>query len=147
MNRSTKSAPDSLSTSYLIGSAFIGISITTLKSSGMLRPGGTRSRLISVPRCQVCASGNGTRCGRIARGDAGGTALCIGARILGELSETKRRLPKMHRRLAALVSQLGKTRKRQRRRGVHAQAHALEQVRARFAPQLLAQAKQTEATQ
>src|SRR5882762_2360528 len=46
MNRSTNNAPESLSTSYLIGSAFIGISITTLKSSGRLRPGGTRSRLM-----------------------------------------------------------------------------------------------------
>src|SRR5258706_9710777 len=48
MKRSTNSAPDSLSTSYLIGSAFIGISTTTLKSSGRLRPAGPRSRLMSL---------------------------------------------------------------------------------------------------
>src|SRR5260370_16972019 len=46
MKRFTKSAPESLSTSYLIGSAFIGISITTLKSSGTARPELTRSRPI-----------------------------------------------------------------------------------------------------
>src|SRR5882762_9978821 len=46
MKRSTKSAPESLSTSYLIGSAFIGISITTLKSSGTARPELTRSKPI-----------------------------------------------------------------------------------------------------
>src|SRR6218665_2955111 len=39
MKRSTKMAPDSLSTSYLIGSAFIGISMTTLKVSGAFLPG------------------------------------------------------------------------------------------------------------
>src|ERR1700688_3863318 len=48
MKRSTNSAPVSLSTSYLIGSALIGISMITLKSSGRLRPGVTRSRLIAV---------------------------------------------------------------------------------------------------
>src|SRR4029450_12467382 len=41
MKRSTKIAPDSLSTSYLIGSAFIGISMTTLKASGASLPGDT----------------------------------------------------------------------------------------------------------
>src|SRR6185295_3940637 len=147
MNRSTKSAPDSLSTSYLIGSAFIGISITTLKSSGRLRPGGTRSRLISFPRFQVCGSGNRTGCGRVARSDTRGTALCIGARILRELSEAKRRLAKVHRGFAALIGLFGKTRERQRRRRVHTQAQALEQVCARLAPELLAQAKQAQATQ
>ncbi|MNT24491.1 hypothetical protein D3C72_1599660 [compost metagenome] len=44
MKRSTKIAPDSLSTSYLIGSAFIGISITTLKASGTFLPGETLSK-------------------------------------------------------------------------------------------------------
>src|SRR6185312_8323544 len=42
--RSTKIAPDALSTSYLTGSASLGISMTTLMSSGTLLPAGTRSR-------------------------------------------------------------------------------------------------------
>src|SRR3954468_2656116 len=46
MKRSTNSAPLSLSTSYLIGSAFIGISMMTLNSSGALAPGVTRCRLM-----------------------------------------------------------------------------------------------------
>jgi len=41
---STNSAPLALSTSYLIGSAFIGISMMTLKDSGTFLPGVTRSR-------------------------------------------------------------------------------------------------------
>src|SRR6185369_4375747 len=44
MKRSTNMAPVSLSTSYLMGSAFIGISMMTLTSSGTLRPAVTRSR-------------------------------------------------------------------------------------------------------
>src|SRR3954464_6713647 len=44
MKRSTKIAPVSLSTSYLTGSAFIGISITTLNASGTCLPGVTLSR-------------------------------------------------------------------------------------------------------
>src|SRR6218665_2478134 len=44
MKRSTKIAPESLSTSYLIGSAFMGISMTTLNASGMFLPGETLSR-------------------------------------------------------------------------------------------------------
>src|SRR6476620_7148861 len=44
MKRSTKMAPDSLSTSYFTGSAFIGISMITLKASGTCLPGETRSR-------------------------------------------------------------------------------------------------------
>ncbi|CFO11732.1 Uncharacterised protein [Bordetella pertussis] len=46
MKRSTKIAPDSLSTSYFTGSAFMGISMMTLKSSGSFLPGATRSRLM-----------------------------------------------------------------------------------------------------
>src|SRR3546814_15027538 len=42
--RSTKIAPLSLSTSYLTGSASLGISMTTLISSGTLLPVGTWSR-------------------------------------------------------------------------------------------------------
>ncbi|EGP44878.1 hypothetical protein AXXA_18847 [Achromobacter insuavis AXX-A] len=49
MKRSTKIAPDSLSTSYLTGSAFMGISMMTLKSSGSFLPGGTRSKLMIEP--------------------------------------------------------------------------------------------------
>ncbi|MNV50001.1 hypothetical protein D3C71_1419840 [compost metagenome] len=48
MKRSTKIAPDSLSTSYLIGSEFIGISMTTLKASGTFLPGGTLLRDMSL---------------------------------------------------------------------------------------------------
>src|SRR5215207_2428655 len=44
MKRSTKIAPDSLSTSYFTGSAFIGISMITLKASGTCLPGETLSR-------------------------------------------------------------------------------------------------------
>src|SRR5512143_1176268 len=46
MKRSTKTAPVSLSTSYLIGSPRIGISMITLQSFGMSRPAGTRSRFM-----------------------------------------------------------------------------------------------------
>src|SRR5512141_1001611 len=47
MKRSTKTAPVSLSTSYLIGSARIGISMMTLKSLGTSLPAGTRSKLMA----------------------------------------------------------------------------------------------------
>ena len=46
MNRSTNNAPLALSTSYLIGSAFIGISMITLNSSGAFAPGVTLCRLM-----------------------------------------------------------------------------------------------------
>src|SRR5665647_2716957 len=44
MKRSTKMAWVSWSTSYLTGSAFIGISMITLKASGQFLPGVTLSR-------------------------------------------------------------------------------------------------------
>src|SRR5512140_2210510 len=44
MKRSTKMAPVSLSTSYFTGSAFMGISMITLKASGACLPGATLSR-------------------------------------------------------------------------------------------------------
>src|SRR5437868_10588753 len=47
MKRSTNIAPLSLSTSYLIGSAFIGISMITLNSSGAFAPGVTLCRLMA----------------------------------------------------------------------------------------------------
>src|SRR5215212_8086180 len=47
MKRSTNIAPLSLSTSYLIGSAFIGISMITLNSSGARAPGVTLCRLMA----------------------------------------------------------------------------------------------------
>src|SRR4051812_6233021 len=47
MNRSTNTAPVSLSTSYLIASPCMGISMTTLQSFGTSRPAGTRSRLMA----------------------------------------------------------------------------------------------------
>src|SRR5690625_6934055 len=46
MKRSTKIHPVSSSTSYFTGSAFMGISITTLNSSGSFFPAGTRSKLM-----------------------------------------------------------------------------------------------------
>src|ERR1700720_3427239 len=46
MKRSTNSAPDSLSTSYFTGSAFIGISMMTLNSCGTLSPAVTLLMLI-----------------------------------------------------------------------------------------------------
>src|SRR3546814_19589418 len=46
--RSTKIAPLSLSTSYFTGSASLGISMTTLISSGTLLPVGTWSMLMGV---------------------------------------------------------------------------------------------------
>src|SRR5690606_4057134 len=49
--RSTKIAPLSLSTSYLTGSASLGISMMTLISSGGFLPVGTRSRPIGY--CSV----------------------------------------------------------------------------------------------
>ncbi len=48
MKRSTNIAPLSLSTSYLIGSAFIGISMITLNSSGAFAPGVTLCRLMAA---------------------------------------------------------------------------------------------------
>src|SRR3954463_13740170 len=48
MKRSTNIAPLSLSTSYLIGSAFIGISMITLNSSGARAPGETLCRLMAA---------------------------------------------------------------------------------------------------
>src|SRR5690606_25261891 len=55
--RSTKIAPEALSTSYLTGSASLGISMTTLISCGGLLPVGTRSRPMGegAPRC--CGGG------------------------------------------------------------------------------------------
>src|SRR6056300_1156869 len=47
--RSTKIAPESLSTSYLMGSLFMGISMITLTSSGRLLPAGTSFKLIVRP--------------------------------------------------------------------------------------------------
>src|SRR5262252_9675958 len=47
MKRSTKTAPVSLSNSYLIGSPRIGISMITLQSFGTFLPAGTRSRLMA----------------------------------------------------------------------------------------------------
>src|SRR5579863_315457 len=51
MNRSTNSAPDCLSTSYLIGSAFIGISMITLNSCGTRLPAVTSLMLIKRRSC------------------------------------------------------------------------------------------------
>src|SRR6266545_6584943 len=48
MNRSTNTAPVSLSTSYLIGSPCIGISMITLQSLGTSLPAGTRSSLMAA---------------------------------------------------------------------------------------------------
>src|SRR5436190_9699634 len=48
MKRSTKTAPVSLSTSYLMGSPRIGISTITLQSFGTSLPAGTRSRFIEI---------------------------------------------------------------------------------------------------
>src|SRR3954469_10883182 len=50
MKRSTNIAPDASSTSYLIGSAFIGISMITLNSSGARLPGVTLYRLMDGRR-------------------------------------------------------------------------------------------------
>src|SRR5258705_9233031 len=47
--RSTKRAPVALSISYLMGSAFIGISMITLKSLPRSRPDVTRSRFMLTP--------------------------------------------------------------------------------------------------
>ena len=49
MKRSTKIAPDSLSTSNLIGSPRIGISMMTLKSLGTSLPAGTLLKDITFP--------------------------------------------------------------------------------------------------
>src|SRR5580692_7800806 len=48
MNRSTNSAPDSSSTSYLMGSAFIGISMMTLNSCGRFPPAVTLLMLMGL---------------------------------------------------------------------------------------------------
>src|SRR6188768_2231942 len=48
--RSTNKAPLSLSTSYLIGSAWAGISMMTLKSLGSFLPDETRSRAMGFFR-------------------------------------------------------------------------------------------------
>src|SRR4249919_85787 len=66
--RSTKIAPEALSTSYLTGSASLGISMMTLISSGGFLPVGTRSRPIAIaPTCWAAA-------GRAAVGGRGGRA-------------------------------------------------------------------------
>src|SRR3990167_483389 len=49
MKRSTKMAPVSLSTSYLIGSEWAEISMMTLISSGTFLPAGTSFRAMSLP--------------------------------------------------------------------------------------------------
>src|SRR5512133_1627895 len=49
MKRSTKIAPESLSTSYVAGSPCIGISMMTLKSLGRSLPEGTLFKLILFP--------------------------------------------------------------------------------------------------
>src|SRR5690606_31440503 len=63
--RSTKIAPLSLSTSYLTGSASLGISMMTLISSGGFLPVGTRSRPIGY--CSVGISGGKERILRVRR--------------------------------------------------------------------------------
>src|SRR5688500_8247200 len=49
MNRSTTTAPVTLSISYFTGSASIGISTTTLNSFGGSRPAVTACRLMEMP--------------------------------------------------------------------------------------------------
>src|SRR5882762_4325607 len=132
MNRSTNNAPESLSTSYLIGSAFIGISITTLKSSGRLRPGGTRSRLMVFLGEIVVRRPVHWRLRR---------ALRIGTRLLCQFGESQRCFAKMHRRFAALVGLFGQSRKSERRGRMHTKTQALQQIRACLAPQLFAHAE------
>src|SRR5688500_15501678 len=64
--RSTKIAPDALSTSYLTGSASLGISMMTLISSGGFLPVGTRSRPMSCSNCvrpRRTAGGGFRECG------------------------------------------------------------------------------------
>src|SRR3954454_5733810 len=76
MNRSTNTAPVSLSTSYLIASPCMGISMTTLQSFGTSRPAATRSRLM-VRRLY----------GRAARAPAAlGAALFAAAAALGPVA-------------------------------------------------------------
>ena len=52
MKRSTKIAPDSLSTSYLTGSEWAGISMITLTSSGAFLPVGTEFKLMGIPEVE-----------------------------------------------------------------------------------------------
>src|SRR5690606_17264322 len=59
--RSTKIAPVALSTSYLTGSASLGISTMTLISSGGFVPVGTRSRPMVAPMRQPAAVRRGAR--------------------------------------------------------------------------------------
>src|SRR5882757_9876938 len=67
MKRSTNSAPESLSTSYLMGSAFMGISMMTLNSFGTSSPAVTLLMLISTKSscrgrpCSLSVDGNRTR--------------------------------------------------------------------------------------
>src|SRR3546814_4499892 len=65
--RSTKIAPLSLSTSYFTGSASLGISMTTLISSGTLLPVGTWSRPLGLRFLR----GGGGPLGRAAGGGGG----------------------------------------------------------------------------
>src|SRR3546814_1695179 len=71
--RSTKIAPLSLSTSYFTGSASLGISMTTLISSGTLLPVGTWSRPMGV---------RFLRRGGAASGPAAGVGVGVGGGIL-----------------------------------------------------------------
>src|SRR5690606_35462669 len=66
--RSTKIAPLSLSTSYLTGSASLGISMTTLISSGTLLPVGTWSRPMGWRFLRRGRARPGTAAGVVGRG-------------------------------------------------------------------------------
>src|SRR3546814_897820 len=78
--RSTKIAPLSLSTSYFTGSASLGISMTTLISSGTLLPVGTWSRPMGVRflrrggEASGPAAGGGGLWGVVGAGGDGGVA-------------------------------------------------------------------------
>src|SRR5512139_138471 len=56
MKRSTKIAPESLSTSYFTGSPCAGISMMTLKSSGRFLPEGTLFKLMLRSLLRGCES-------------------------------------------------------------------------------------------
>src|SRR5690606_15375305 len=64
-----KMAPVALSTSYLTGSASLGISMTTLISFGTSRPVGTRSRPMGVLLGLLCPGR--AHCGKRGRKDTG----------------------------------------------------------------------------
>src|SRR3546814_6085776 len=93
--RSTKIAPLSLSTSYFTGSASLGISMTTLISSGTLLPVGTWSRPMGVRFLRKGRRGLWAGC-RGGRGGGSGDFTPRGAALQHQLTSGRPQLGRLH---------------------------------------------------